>query len=129
MLLDERSLILVLLLIDLGLSLGQICISLLLFPRVINLKLSFEGVLVSLLVAVGDLFLTQLVEGFSLLVLLHDTVEVVHGSLLFSSTVTEPQLLQVIHSLVVCFGPISLYILPVLCPLLGVLQVALDIVQ
>ena len=118
-----------LLLIGLRLSLGQVRISLLLLPRVLDLLLSLESVLVPLLVLIGEVLLPHLVEGFGLLVLLHYTVEIVHGSLLFSTTVTKPQLLQVIDSLIVSSSPISLYILPVLCPLLGAVQVALDIVQ
>ena len=61
--------------------------------------------------------------------LLHDTVEIVYDPLLLGSAVTEPLLLHVLDPLVVCFGSVSIYILPVLRPLLGVVEVALDVVK
>jgi len=47
-----------LLLIDLSLVLGKVCLSLLLFPCVVDLLLYFDVALVSLCVPVGHLLLT-----------------------------------------------------------------------
>ena len=128
-LLDERSL------------LQSLFITLLHFPECHDLvasilllgkfyfHLDLKMMFLSLLVLVSNLIRSLFIEFVDFLVLLHYSCKVIHKSLLLKTFFAMHSILQIFYSFIVCLSSITINVLPVLRPLLGILNVALNRVQ
>ena len=81
-----------------------------------------------LFIQISMLILACLVELLDFLLLLDHTGQIVYKSLIFSATFTILDFLQICHSLIVGLCAIAIDVLPVLRPLLCVLDVAFYLV-